>query len=84
MSRWPSPLEVSQFNTSLSSMHEVIARRILRYLKGGGDVGIEYRGKERLDLKMLVDADSGASENRRSIGGHIVIFEVFCASSLLY
>jgi len=66
--------QVSQFNASPTSTHEVIARRILRYLKGSMDLGIEYSGKEGLVLKVFVDADWGASENRRSIGGYIVIF----------
>jgi ribonuclease HI len=66
--------QVSQFNASPTSTHEVIARRILRYLKGSMDLGIEYSGKKGLVLKVFVDADWGASENRRSIGGYIVIF----------
>jgi hypothetical protein len=65
--------QVSQFNASPTSTHEVIARRILRYLKGSMDLGIEYSGKEGLVMKVFVDADWGASENRRSIGGYIVI-----------
>jgi hypothetical protein len=66
--------QISQFNASPTSRHEVTARRILRYLKGSVDLGIEYGGKERLALKVFVDADWGASENRRSIGGYIVVF----------
>jgi hypothetical protein len=38
--------QVSQFNTSPTSTHEVTAKRILRYLKGSMDLGIEYSGKE--------------------------------------
>jgi hypothetical protein len=66
--------QVSQFNASPTSTHKVIARRILRYLKGSIDLGIEYSGEEGLFLEVFVDADCGASENRRSIGGYIVIF----------
>jgi len=35
------------------------------------DLGIEYSGD--MVLKVFVDADWGANENRRSIGGYIVI-----------
>jgi len=63
--------QVSQFNASPTSTHEVTAKRIFRYLKGSMDLGIEYSGD--MVLKVFVDADWGANENRRSIGGYIVI-----------
>jgi hypothetical protein len=65
--------QVSQFNASPTSTHEVIAKRIFRYLKGSMDLGIEYSGEKGLVLKVFVDADWGANENRQSIGGYIVI-----------
>jgi hypothetical protein len=52
---------------------KVSARRILRYLKGSMDLGIEYNGKEGLVLKVFVDAYWGTSQNRRSIRGYVVI-----------
>jgi hypothetical protein len=66
--------QVSQFKASPTSTHEVTSKKILQYLKGSMDLGIEYSGKSRLAMKVFVDADWGASENRQSIGGYIVIF----------
>jgi hypothetical protein len=50
-----------------------VAKRILRYLKGSKDLGVEYNGREEMTLKAYVDADWGVSENRRSVGGYIFI-----------
>jgi hypothetical protein len=65
--------QVSQFNASPIATHEAVARRILRYLKGSKDLGIEYNGEDGMMLKAYVDADWGASENRRSAGGYVFI-----------
>ena len=65
--------QVSQFNASPTFTHDAVAQRVLQYLNESMNLGIEYNEEEGLVLRMYVDADWGASENRRSIGGFIAI-----------
>lgn len=64
---------MSQFNTNYSVEHWMAAKRILRYLRGTADHGLQYRKTER-QLYGVVDADWGANTvDRRSYSGRIIL-----------
>ena len=65
--------QISQFNASLNSTHEAVAKRSLRYLAGTPDMGITYDGTERLVMKAYCDADYVAKEDRKSIFEIVII-----------
>lgn len=50
---------LSQFNSKYSDVHWKAAKRILRYLKGTSDHGIEYKRSGNSDVVCFVDADWG-------------------------
>lgn len=62
---------LSQFNSAHDKTHWVAAKRVLRYLKGTMDYGLEYH-KTKEPLKCFVDADWGNDVNdRKSFSGFI-------------
>ena len=64
---------LSQFNNNYNSEHWKAAKRVLRYLKGTSDYGIEYE-KTGLPLLGVVDADwASDAVDRRSYSGYAFI-----------
>ena len=64
---------LSQFNSNYNSDHWKAAKRVLRYLKGTSDYGIEYE-KTGLPLFGVVDADwASDAVDRRSYSGYAFI-----------
>lgn len=62
---------LGQFNNCYDSTHWKAAKRVLRYLKGTIDVGINYNKSEG-PVKGFVDADwGGCVIDRRSYSGYI-------------
>ena len=65
--------QISQYSTHPSTIHEMAAKRSLRYLNGTRDLGICYDGSNGLILEGYSDADWGAGEDRRSISGFLFL-----------
>src|SRR4030095_1925087 len=65
--------QISQFNSAPTKEHEVVAKRVLRYLNGTRNFGIKFDGTKGLKLEAYSDADWGANEDRKSISGQIFI-----------
>ena len=64
---------LSQFNNNYNGEHWKAAKRVLRYLKGTSDYGLEY-AKTGLPLFGVVDADwAGDAVDRRSYSGYAYI-----------
>lgn len=65
---------LSQHQSCPTNQHWVYLKRILRYIKGTLDIGLEYRGGDREEpLVAYSDADWGNDVNdRRSISGGIL------------
>jgi len=61
---------LSQFNSCYDVTHWTAAKRVLRYLKGTIDIGLEYKRTQK-PLEGYVDADwAGCSLDRRSYTGY--------------
>lgn len=65
---------LSQYQSCPTNEHWGYVKRILRYVKGTLDIGLEFRGGERVEaLVAYSDADWGNDENdRRSISGSVL------------
>jgi len=67
--------QVSQYLCAFGSEHVAAVKRILRYLRGTMDVGLNYEAKEDINLLGFVDSDhAGDHATRRSTTGYI--FEI--------
>lgn len=66
---------LSQFLENPSELHWKAAKRVLRYLAGTCNMGIEYRSSNMTNiLTVYSDADYGTcSDTRKSISGVILI-----------
>ena len=62
---------VAQHVQCPGKIHWRAVRRILRYLRGTIDLGISYSGMEK--LIGYVDADFANEENRKSVGGYVLL-----------
>ena len=51
---------LSQYLTHLRSVHLIVAKHILRYLKGTIDYGLKYDVNQKINLEGYVDSDWGA------------------------
>ena len=47
----------SQFLTDLRHVHLIVAKNILRYLKGTVDYGLKYEVSQKIKLEGYVDSD---------------------------
>lgn len=67
---------ISRFNANWTTEHWLLAKHVLRYLKGTSTLGITYGGTHA-PLKVYSDADfSQCPETRRSVTGY-----VFCLNN---
>ena len=48
---------LSQFLTDLRNVHLIVAKHILRYLRGTIDYGIKYESNQKINLEVYVDSD---------------------------
>ena len=48
---------LSQFLTDLIHVHLIVAKHIIRYLKGTVDYGIKYEANQKINLEGYVDSD---------------------------
>ena len=48
---------LSQFLTDLRHVHLIVAKHILRYLKGIVDYGLKYDENQKINLEGYVDSD---------------------------
>lgn len=63
--------QLSRFNSNWTNEHWLLAKHVLRYLKGSSTLGITF-GKSPSPLKVYSDADfSQCPETRRSVTGYI-------------
>lgn len=63
--------QLSRFNAKWTTTHWLMAKHVLRYLKGTDTLGIKFGGTST-PLKVYSDADfSQCSETRRSVTGYI-------------
>src|SRR5882757_4547446 len=59
-----------QFLTNLRHVHLIIAKHILRYLKGTVDYGLKYDANQKINLEGYVDSDwVGIAIDRKSTSG---------------
>src|SRR4030095_222728 len=65
--------QISQFNSAPTKEHEVVAKRVLRYLNGTRNFGIKFDGTKGLKMEAYSAAGWGANEDRKSISGQIFI-----------
>jgi hypothetical protein len=64
---------LSKFINDPSSDHEVAFKRVLRYLKGTINEGVNYKGQGPIQLEGWADADyAGDADDRRSTTGFVV------------
>jgi hypothetical protein len=47
-------------------------KRVLRYIKGTQDLGIEYTKSEEIDLNVYVDASFGSEKDKKSLTGYAI------------
>ncbi|XP_017416484.1 uncharacterized mitochondrial protein AtMg00240-like [Vigna angularis] len=72
---------LSQFVSTPSTLHQQVANRILRYLKGSLGNGIFLQNNSINKLKAYSDSDSTISpESRKSITGYSIYFSNFVIS----
>ena len=58
------------FLTDPIHVHLIVAKHILRYLKGTVDYGLKYEANQRINLEGYVDSDwAGSSIDRKSTSG---------------
>ena len=50
-------LPICQFLTDLRHVHLIVAKHILRYLKGTIDYGLKYDANQKINLEGYVDSD---------------------------
>jgi len=63
---------LSRFNSDFKEIHLTAAKRLLRYLKGTGNTGIEYRG-DNIVIQAFSDADWGNDkDNCASVSGIMI------------
>ena len=61
---------LSQFLTDPRSVHLIVAKHILRYLKGTVDYGLKYDANQNINLEGYVDSDwAGSAIDRKSNSG---------------
>ena len=61
---------LSQFPTDPRHAHLIVAKHILRYLKGTVDYGLKYKVNQKINLKGYVDSDwAGNAIDRKSTSG---------------
>ena len=61
---------LSQFLTDPRHVHLIIAKHILRYLRGTVDYGLKYNVNQKINLEGYVDSDwAGSAINRKSTLG---------------
>ena len=61
---------LSQFLTDSRNVHLIIAKQVLRYLKGIFDYGLKYEANQKIKLEGYVDSDwEGSSIDRKSTLG---------------
>lgn len=70
----------SQFLQQLSTIHQQVVHRLLRYLKQSPGQGIILKTKISFQLRVFVDADCGACVNTRR---SVTRFCVFLSDSLI-
>ena len=69
--------KVCQYLAAPTSVHWGAVKRILRYIKGTVDVGLHIRKSPSTLLSVFTDADwAGSADDRCSIGGFDVFFEI--------
>lgn len=72
--------QLSRFNANWTTAHWLLAKHILRYLKGSSQTGITFGGKAT-PLTVYSDADfSQCPGTRRSVTGHIFCLNNGCVS----
>ena len=58
---------LSQFLTNPIHVHLIVAKHILRYLKGKVDYGLKYEVNQKINLEGYVDLEwEGSAINRKS------------------
>ena len=58
---------LSQFLIDLRHVHLIVAKHILRYLKGTVDYGLKYEANQKINLEGYFDSDwAGSAINRKS------------------
>ena len=61
---------LSQFFNDPRHVHLIIAKHILRYLKGTVDYGLKYEANQKINLKSYVDSDwAGSSIDMKRTSG---------------
>ena len=61
---------LSQFLTDPRHVHLIVAKHILRYLKGTIDYGLKYEANQKINLEGYVDLDwEGSAIDRKSTSG---------------
>ena len=68
-----------QFLTDLIHVHLIVAKHILRYLKGIVDYGLKYDANQKINLKGYVDSDwAGSAIDRKRTLGLLLQFGIRC------
>ena len=61
---------LSQFLTDPRHVHLIVAKHVLRYLKGTVDYGLKYNVNQKINLEGYVDSDwAGRAIDRKSTSG---------------
>ena len=61
---------LSQFLKDPRNVHLIVAKHILRYLRGTNDYGIKYNANQKINLEGYVDSDwADSAINRKSTSG---------------
>jgi len=64
---------VSQYNARPNTIHEMVAKRSLRYLSRTQSLGLVFDGKQGINMVGYVDAGFANLEGRRSVSGWIFL-----------
>ena len=61
---------LSQFLIDLRHVYLIVAKHILRYIKGTVDYGLKYEVNQKINLEHYVDSDwEGSATDRKSTSG---------------
>ena len=66
---------LSQFLTDPRHVHLIVAKHILRYLKGTVDYGLKYEVNKKINLEGYVDSDWAVPLIGRELRGDALVWD---------